>query len=537
MSLAEHAGELFMIGFSGTEPADVPESLIRGQGVGGVILFARNLRSPGQVRRLTAHIQSLSPNLPLLIATDQEGGIVLRFEATSWPGAMALGAAADPDLTRRVAAGIARELGAMGINMNLAPVLDVNVNPANPVIGVRSFGADPNLVAEHGASYIRGHHEAGVLTTAKHFPGHGDTAVDSHHALAVIPHGLERLEAVELVPFRRAIAAGVDAIMTAHVFFPAVETEPDTPATISPTALTGLLRERLGYDGLVITDCMEMKAIADGVGTVEGVVRAIAAGADMVLISHTAELQREAIRAVRAAIGDGRIPARRVEEALRRVRAARARVGRMAAEQPLGVDGSAGDRVRSQSGSAGHPRLSVVGCAEHRELAAEAARAAVTATGDLEGVVPLDPARTLLLAVEAAPVVVVEDRREPGSPVLAAAADLAPDLRAIGVSRDPSAAEVDRLVREAAGAEVVLVATYLADRFPGQVALVQALQAAGRTVILIPQRGPYDLLAAPRVRGAVVMYEDRRPAAEAALRCLLGEAPARGRLPVDLPAR
>jgi len=530
MSLAERAGELFMIGFPGTEPEDVPESLIREEGVGGVILFARNLRSPDQVRRLIAHIQSLgaapSPRLahpdgpvaglPLLIATDQEGGIVLRFTATPWPGAMALGAAADPDLTRRVSAGIARELRAMGINMNLAPVLDVNVNPANPVIGVRAFGSDPRLVAAHGAAYLTGHHEAGVLTTAKHFPGHGDTAVDSHHALAVVPHETERLEAVELVPFRRAIAAGVDAIMTAHVFFPAVEAEPDTPATISPAVLTGLLRQKLGYDGLVITDCMEMKAIANGVGTVEGAVRAIAAGADLVLISHTADLQRAAIRAVREAIAEGRIPAERVEQALRRVRAARERVARMAGDHPS-------------------PDVAVVGCVEHQALAAEAAAAAVTAVGDLRDVLPPDPARTLLLAVEAAPVVVVEDRRDAASPVLAAAAEQALSLRAIGVSRDPGAQEISRLVAEAAGADVVLVATYLADRFPGQAALVRALQAAGRIVVLIPQRGPYDLLAAPGVRGAVIMYEDRRPAAGAALRVLLGQAPARGKLPVDLP--
>lgn len=520
MSLAARAGELFMVGFHGTEPDAAFESLLREEEVGGVILFARNLSSPEQARRLTDHLQSLRPGLPLLIAIDQEGGIVLRLEATPWPGAMALGAADDPGLTRRVSAGIARELRAMGINMNLAPVLDVNVNPANPVIGVRSFGSDPGRVAEHGVAYIHGHHDAGVLATAKHFPGHGDTAVDSHHALAVVPHGMERLEAVELLPFRRAIAAGVDAIMTAHVFFPAVEPEGGTPATVSRAVLTGLLRERLGFDGLVITDCMQMKAIADGVTTVEGAVRAIAAGADLVLISHSYELQREAIAAVRAAIESGRIPAERVEAALRRVRAARERAGGPMAKDPAGAAPAAD--------------LSVIGSAQHQALAGEAAAAAVTAVGDLGGLLPIRPERTLLLAVEAAPVVVVEDRRTGGSPVAAAAADLAPGLRTLAVSRDPSMDEVDRLVAEAAGADLVLVATYVAGRYPGQSALVRALAAAGHPVVLIAQRGPYDLLAAPETQGAVIMYEDRRPAADAALRFLLGQATAPGRLPVDL---
>ncbi|WP_374712206.1 beta-N-acetylhexosaminidase [Symbiobacterium terraclitae] len=512
MSLAARAGELFMIGFRGAAPEDVPEGFLRAEGVGGVILFARNLVSPEQARRLTDRIQSCSAGLPLLIATDQEGGIVLRLSATPWPGAMSLGAAGCTALTERVGAGIARELRAMGINMNLAPVLDVNVNPANPVIGVRSFGSDPGRVAEHGAAYIRGHQAEGVLTTAKHFPGHGDTAVDSHLALTHVPHGMERLEAVELLPFRRAIAAGVDAVMTAHVAFPAVEPEPDVPATLSPAVLTGLLRERLGFDGLIITDCMEMKAIADHVGTAEGAVRAIAAGADLVLVSHREEVQREAIAAVRSAIESGRIPAQRVEEALRRVRAARERVAR--------------------HGQAGDP--AVVGGPDHRALAAEAAAAAITAVGNLDDVLPVRPERTLLLAVDPTPVVEVEEREPTGSPVLRAAAELAPGMRAAGVRREPGPGEVERLVAESAEADLVVVATYLAQRFPGQVALVRALVAAGRRVLLVPQRGPYDLLAVPGVAGAVVMYEDHRLAAEAALRCLLGQAPAPGRLPVAL---
>src|SRR5690606_667232 len=256
--------------------------------VGGVILFARNIRDPVQVANLTRSLQQLAQSsgarIPLFIATDQEGGIVarLRSPAAVMPGAMALGAASSPELAYEAGRSTARQLLAVGINMNFAPVVDVNNNPANPVIGVRSFGEDPELVAELGAAFIRGQQEEGVISTAKHFPGHGDTDTDSHIALPRADHPRVRLDQVELVPFRAAIAAGVDAIMTAHVTFPSIDPTPGLPATLSHRVLTGLLREELGHEGLIVTDAMEMQAITANFGIAEAAVRAVEAVGDMV---------------------------------------------------------------------------------------------------------------------------------------------------------------------------------------------------------------------------------------------------------------
>ena len=202
---------------------------------------------------------------PLLIAIDQENGIVQRLgqAATIFPGNMALGAIDLEEITFQVALATGQELKALGINMNLAPVVDVNNNPANPVIGVRSFGEDPQQVARLGAAMVKGYHAAGILSCLKHFPGHGDTAIDSHLALPTIPYGLERLEALELVPFRSGIKAGADSVMIAHVAYPAMARRDMLPATLSPAIVKGLLREKLGFNGAILSDCMEMKAISD----------------------------------------------------------------------------------------------------------------------------------------------------------------------------------------------------------------------------------------------------------------------------------
>lgn len=523
MGLGNRAAEFFMIGFGELSLSPDVQALVKR--VSGVILFARNMETPGQVRDLTGQLQQLAGNLPLLVSTDQEGGVVSRITGgepvrpgnmsrggsraglagTPWPGNMTLGAARSADLALRVAWGTGRELLALGINLNLAPVLDVNNNPANPVIGVRSYGADPGLVAELGTAAIAGYREAGVMACAKHFPGHGDTAVDSHLALATVPHDLERLRQVELVPFRRAVAAGVDAVMTAHVAFPAMEPEAGRPATLSHRVLTGLLREELGFSGLILTDCMEMKAIADAPGGVpEAAVQAILAGADLVLVSHTYERQVAAIEAVSRAIDSGRIPPQRVRESLDRIRRVRQRLSRI------------------------QPDLSVVGCAEHLALAVEAAERSVTRVGELP---PVDPTGTVAIGVDPSPVTLAEEGPPTGSPFLRALAEAAPEVRQLAVSREPSAAEIEQAVTVTAGARFVVVATYAAHLFPQQADLVRSLVGAGRHVLLVTQRGPYDLAVTPGVAGALVTYEDRILPARAAVQVLLGAREAGGRLP------
>ncbi|WP_380285461.1 glycoside hydrolase family 3 protein [Kitasatospora purpeofusca] len=314
-------------GFVGTEP---PEWLRRhlAAGLGSVALFDRNVADLGQLAALTAALRAENPDL--LIAIDEESGDVTRLEAgsgSSWPGNLALGAIDDPALTRDVARELGRALAAAGVNYNWAPTADVNSNPRNPVIGVRSFGADPELCARHTAAWVEGLQSAGVAACSKHFPGHGDTAVDSHHGLPVIDVDLDVLRARDLIPFQAAIAADTKAVMTAHIMIPALD--PKLPATLSPAVLRDLLRAApadggLGYQGLIVSDAIEMGAIADTFGMGEGTVLALAAGADAICVGggladeDTVLMLRDAIV---AGVRSGRIPEERLADAAARVRA------------------------------------------------------------------------------------------------------------------------------------------------------------------------------------------------------------------------
>ncbi|MFJ7965066.1 glycoside hydrolase family 3 protein [Streptomyces sp. NPDC096324] len=321
-TLTRDALTVLQPGFTGTT---APDWLLRrlGEGLASVGLFGRNIASPEQLAALTAQLRAERDDV--LVAIDEEGGDVTRLEVrtgSSFPGNHALGAVDDVVLTEEVARELGRRLAACGVNLNWAPSADVNSNPANPVIGVRSFGADTGLVARHTAAYVTGLQAAGVAACTKHFPGHGDTAVDSHHALPRIDADLSVLHSRELVPFRAAIAAGSRAVMSAHILVPALD--PDRPATLSRRILTGLLREELGYDGLIVTDGMEMQAIAATYGIERGSVLAIAAGADAICVGggladdDTVRRLRDAlVSAVRA----GELPEERLADAANRVRA------------------------------------------------------------------------------------------------------------------------------------------------------------------------------------------------------------------------
>ncbi|WP_406122236.1 glycoside hydrolase family 3 protein [Streptomyces sp. NBC_00989] len=308
-------------GFPGTT---APDWLLRrlGEGLASVGLFGRNIASLEQLSSLTAQLRSERDDV--LVAIDEEGGDVTRLEArtgSSFPGNHALGAVDDVDLTRAVAHELGRRLAECGVNLNWAPSADVNSNPSNPVIGVRSFGADPELVARHTAAYVTGLQSAGVAACTKHFPGHGDTAVDSHHALPRIDAEPTVLEQRELLPFRAAIAAGTRAVMSAHILVPTLD--PDHPATLSLRVLTDLLRGRLGYDGLIVTDGMEMQAIAATYGIERGSVLAIAAGADAICVGGGLaddETVRRLRDALVGAVRSGELPEERLAEAAERVR-------------------------------------------------------------------------------------------------------------------------------------------------------------------------------------------------------------------------
>ncbi|MET8691366.1 glycoside hydrolase family 3 protein [Streptomyces bauhiniae] len=320
-TLTRDALTVLQPGFTGTT---APDWLLRrlGEGLASVGLFGRNIVSPEQLAALTAQLRTERPDV--LVAIDEEGGDVTRLEArtgSSFPGNHALGAVDDVELTHAVARELGRRLAECGVHLNWAPSADINSNPDNPVIGVRSFGADTDLVARHTAAYVTGLQSAGVAACTKHFPGHGDTAVDSHHALPRIDVAADVLQDRELAPFRAALAAGTRAVMSAHILVPALD--PDRPATLSRPVLTDLLRGELGYQGLIVTDGMEMRAVSGTYGIEHGSVLAVAAGADAICVGGGLaddETVRRLRDALVGAVRSGELPEERLADAARRVR-------------------------------------------------------------------------------------------------------------------------------------------------------------------------------------------------------------------------
>ena len=317
-------GERFMVGFDGQAASPDVKRMIREYGVGHVVLFERNVDAPEQVAELVRELQGVARDaghaLPLLVAVDQEGGRVARLREpwTIWPPMRAVGRTGSEDIARKVGAALAAELLACGIRYNFAPDVDVDTNPNNPIIGDRSFGDDPDLVGRMGAAMIRGLQEAGVAACAKHFPGHGDTDVDSHVDLPTVDHPRSRLEEVELRPFRMAIEAGVATIMTAHVLVRSLDEA--VPATLSPRVVGGLLRKELKYDGVIVSDDLEMKAVAKRWGVGPSAVKAAAAGCDLLPVCATTEAQVEAIESVIRAVEDETLSRGSMDDACLRIR-------------------------------------------------------------------------------------------------------------------------------------------------------------------------------------------------------------------------
>ncbi len=322
--------QLLVVGFDGVRVSRGLRALLTERGFGGVILFARNVKSAAQVADLTAEIRALPAAVPSLVAVDQEGGPVLRLRVppfTPWPAAgdVARYVARRGDLgaVRRLGRAMGREMAAVGIHWNFVPVLDVNSNPRNPVIGVRAYGSRPREAARIALALERGLRAAGILTTGKHFPGHGDTAEDSHFSLPVVKRSARALSAIELAPFRVAVRAGIPAIMTAHVLYPAWDRL--RAASFSPAILQGLLRKRLGFRGLVVSDDLSMAGALHGQSIEVAALRALLAGADVLLVCHDPQAQRRVHRFLVDRLKHGDLPPARVDEALRRVLAVKRR--------------------------------------------------------------------------------------------------------------------------------------------------------------------------------------------------------------------
>jgi beta-N-acetylhexosaminidase len=509
MTLEQKVGQVFMLGFEGTTLNASNRALVQGLHLGGVTLFARNIENGPQLARLSVELQAIADPVPLFVSIDQEGGLVVRITsgATIFPGNMALGATGDLDLARRVAEAAAVELRSMGVNMNLAPVIDVNTNALNPVIGVRAFGSGADRVADFGAQTIHGLQSLGVSAVGKHFPGHGDTHVDSHLALPIVVHPAERLLSVELVPFKAAIAAGVDGIMTAHVYLPAIEPKPDLPATLSKAVLTGLLRDELGHRGLILTDALDMQAITKDRTPAEAAIVAFEAGADMLLIagidSHERAQAADGPAILLAAVKSGRVAMDRLDTSVLRILETKARRGIL-------------------SGPGADADLKLLNSPEHRALALEAARKAVTLQRDTHGLLPLNANQKLLVVVPDAPTRSAAQDDQLASSLLEAIRQFAPSAH--GASPD-SAVEASR------HAEVIVLGTFDLTLDPDQQMLARFLAATGTPVVGISLRGPYDAAAAPAIGTWLTVYGDRPVHLQAAAEALFGEFTATGKIP------
>jgi beta-N-acetylhexosaminidase len=520
LTLEQAVGQKLMLSFVGTEPAPDILATLERQHVGGLTLFRHNnVANPAQVRTLADALQRAahaSGQPPLLIAADQEGGTLQAFaNTTPFPGNLALGATRSEELARQAGHAIGRELAAMGINVNYAPVCDVNVNPQNSVVGPRSFGEDPDLVARLSAATVEGLQSAGVAATAKHFPGHGDTATDSHYGLPVLLHDMARLRRVELPPFAAAIRANAKLVMTAHIALPNYNGGANVPATLSAVILRGLLRGELGYAGVIISDALDMQAIQQGPGFMDNLIAAAAAGCDLLLFGSRFNDQRAVHAALVHAVQQGRL----------------ARDDVMASAQRV-LD------LKEWCRQAATPPLEVVGCAEHRALADEIAARALTLVRDTAQRLPLRlPSGARLAVILPRPQdLTPADTSSYEEPALASA------LRAYHANADefvipmqPSDSDVTALREMMAAYDLVVVATINAGDHPGQAALVNALLARGLAVVAVALRMPSDLQAYPSAPTYICTYSLQPPSLHALARALWGHRPFSGQLPVSIP--
>lgn len=506
-----------MLAFDGFEVPDELAARLRAGPAAGVTLFRqRNVRSPEQVRTLTGVLRARARET-LLVAADQEGGqfLALGDATTPFAGNLALGAVGDPDLAERVGRAMGLELRAMGVNVNYAPVCDAGTNPANPGLGIRSFGADPGAVASLAAAVVRGLQGAGVAATAKHFPGKGEVSLDTHHGLAAVDHDRARFDAVELVPFRAAIEAGVRLVMSGHFAAPALTGNAGLPATLARSVMHDLLRDGLRFEGLAISDALDMKALAQGPAQVVDVIAAVRAGVDLLLT--TADL----------------VARERVEDAL-----CRAADRELLDPAALAATARRMADLRRWLGGFAQPDLAVVGCAEHRALARDLAERSVTLVSDEAGLLPLRlDAGARLLAVMPAP-----RDLTPADTSSAVVPGLARALRAhhplvdeIVTGHPPTDADIAAVRGQATASDLVVVGTLSASFDPAQAALVEAVLATGTPTFTVALRTPFDLAVYPAAAGHACSYGILPPSLDALAAALFGRAPFRGRLPVAIP--
>ena len=511
--------ERLMVAFSGTQVPEGVAQALTDHPYAGVTLFRDvNVSSPEQVRALTAALQSATPARarPLLIATDQEGGQLnaLGDGLTEFAGAMALGAAGDPALTEKVARATAREMLALGVNVNYMPSCDLATTPDNPALGIRSFGDAPATVGEHAAAYVRGLQSEGVAATVKHFPGLGDATADTHHGIAVVEASRDELRQRELVPFRAAIAAGAKLAMAGHISLPAVTGDRGLPASLAEEVVSGLLRDELGFDGLAITDALDMGAVAQGVAQIVDVISAVRAGEDLLLATPDTEL----IARLEAGV------AQALKRRLIDPHSSALVAGRLAA-------------LREWLAGFAQPELNIVGCAEHEALAAELAARSITLVRNDDALLPLrlDPGARVAVVQSPGTRLTPADTSDTVPTALAAAVRRrAPHTDELLTSVEPTMAEIAAIRERVRDFDVVIVGTAMANLRPAQAALANAVLDVQPKAICISLRTPWDVCAYAQARTYVCAYGILAPSMAALAAALFGETPFTGRLPVDI---
>jgi len=509
MTLEHKVGQMFMVNLYGAGLTDVGSAMLQTWQPGALFIGVSNIESPQQVAQLnTTYQQTIiaAGGIPLFISTDQEGGLIQRLREgfTIWPVPMLVTAAHDPDLAYRVGQGMAQELRAAGLNMSLAPVADLNTNIDNPIIGRRSPGTNPDMVGLSVSNVIRGMQDMGVMAAVKHFPGHGDTSEDSHTTLPTVNHNLLRLSTVELPPFAAAIEAETGAVMIGHLWMTQLDPDTPLPATLSYNVITGLLRDEMGYGGVVMTDAMEMDAIDTVYAPGEAAVLAIEAGVDLVLTgANTGEgTQAEEMQAVVDAVRSGRLSEERIDESVRRILEAKARFGVLDWTPPS-------------------PEDAQINLEAHAALIEELFQAGVTLAYDTNNHIPIMPEQSAAIIFPGNRAQIQRDCSVDGG-----------NVRYYAVSDTPTEAEIAAAITLAGQVDTIVVWTRDAYEVGDLAPLVNALPPEKTVVVALVS--PYDWLRFPQISAYMVTYSPMEAAVTTACAILFGELPARGQLAVDL---
>ncbi len=509
----EQIGQRIVVGFPGTIIDAELEELICNYKIGNIILFKHNITSIPQVKKLCQDLQEMvrkNTGHSAFITIDQEGGMVTRLDqdAVNVPGAMAIAATKNVDNAYQAGKITGEQLRDVGINFNLAPTVDVNSNMDNPVIGVRSYGDLPEQVAAYGVAMTRGLQDGGVLACAKHFPGHGDTNVDSHLGLPLIDKTLEELEQCELIPFKEVIEAGIPAVMTTHILFPKLEPE-KIPATMSHKIITGLLREKLGFEGLIVSDCMEMNAIKQLYGTVEGVKQAISAGVDLVFISHTAKVAREVSDVLTKALETKQIPIKEMNDTVERILKYKEKYLKYN-QSSINFDVKSG-----------------------QNFAFNLLKASITPVQMPTDTLPELGPHPLFIGTPLFRATNVSNQQEDG---ICFSEFLAKRFggEAILISPNPEEAEIKLALAEVEKYSCVVIGTYNGHLYNGQLELVRQVADKNQKVIVIALRNPYDLRELPKTVYGIAAYEYTQKSLEVIAQLIEHKFIPKGILPVSM---